>query len=101
MTTAWPWQASRNVIPTEGRDGPSGGICLWVIPNSEFLIPTSNPHISPGFVARPARRRGQWGFRPEGRGARTCGTSSTPRRENTSGCCASPAATGSWWDMRA
>jgi len=30
-----------------------------------------SPHISPGFVARAARRRGQWGFRPEGRGART------------------------------
>jgi hypothetical protein len=30
-----------------------------------------SPHISPGFVARPARRLAQWGFRPEGRGART------------------------------
>ena len=34
MTTAWPCQASRNVIPTEGRDGQSGGICLCEIPNS-------------------------------------------------------------------
>jgi len=30
-----------------------------------------NPHISPAFVVRAARRRAQWGFRPEGRGART------------------------------
>jgi len=37
-----------------------------------------------------------WSRRPEGRGARTCGTSSTPRRENTAGCCASSAAAESW-----
>jgi len=53
-------------------------------------------HISPGFVARAPRCRAQWGFRPEGRGVRTCGTSSTPRRENTAGRGASPAAAGSW-----
>ena len=28
-------------------------------------------HISPGFVARAVRCRARWGFRPEGRGART------------------------------
>jgi len=44
MTTAWPWQASRNVIPTEGRNGPSGGICSGG--NSEFAALHSLPmHI--------------------------------------------------------
>ena len=32
---------------------------------------TASPHISPAFVARAVRGRAQWGFRPEGRGART------------------------------
>jgi len=27
---------------------------------------STSPHISPGFVARAARRRAQWGFRPRG-----------------------------------
>jgi len=39
-----------------------------------------------------------WGPRPDlaGRGARTCSTSSTPRRENTAGCGASAPAAESW-----
>jgi len=53
-------------------------------------------HISPGFVARAARCRAQWGFRPEGRGVVLDSTSSTPRRENTAECGASPAGVGSW-----
>jgi len=55
----------------------------------------AGPHISPGCVARTARCRAQWGFRPERRGGVLDGTSSTPRRENTDGCGASPAAAGS------
>ena len=51
-----------------------------------------SPHISPAFVARAARRCAQWGFRPEGRGGVLDSTPSTPRRENTAGCGASPAA---------
>ena len=35
-----------------------------------------------------------------GRGARTCGTSSTPRRESTAGCGASAAAAEGWRVMR-
>ena len=55
-----------------------------------------SPHISPDFVARAARCRAQRGFRPEGRGGVLDRTSSTPRRENTAGCGASPAAVDSW-----
>jgi hypothetical protein len=55
-----------------------------------------NPHISPGFVGRAARRRAQWGLRPEGRGRVLDGTWSTPRRANTAGCGASLAAAESW-----
>ncbi len=59
-----------------------------------------NLHVSPACVARAARCRAQWGFRPEGRGVVLASTSSTPRRENTAGCGASPAAAGSWCEMR-
>ena len=44
---------------------------------------------------RNGRRRGSRSGLA-GRGARTRGTSSTPRRENTAGCDASPAAAGGW-----
>ncbi len=30
------------------------------------MAPTPSPHFSPGFVARAARCRAQWGFRPQG-----------------------------------
>ncbi len=56
----------------------------------------SSPHLSPGFVARAARCRVQWGFRPEGRGVVLDGPSSIPKRENTAGHGASLAAAGSW-----
>jgi len=59
MTTAWPWQASRNVIPTEGRDGLSGGICLCEIPNSEFRIqkrtPSAGRWVAEGVEWSPGR----------------------------------------------
>jgi len=61
----------------------------------------TSPHISPVFVARSARCRAQWGFRPEGRGVVLDSTSSTPKRENAAGCGASPAAAETWRDMRA
>ncbi len=47
----------------------------------------SNPHISPGFVARPARCRAQRGFRPRG----SAGAPSAVRR---SGSCAEIKARG-------
>jgi hypothetical protein len=55
-----------------------------------------SPHYSPGFVARPARRRAQWGFRAEERAGVLEGTSSTPRRESTAECGASTAAAEVW-----
>ena len=55
-----------------------------------------NPDYSPGFVARPARCRAQWGFRAEGRGGVLRSTSSTPRGESTAECGASPAAAEVW-----
>ncbi len=58
-------------------------------------------HFSPGFVARTARCSARWGFRPEGRGVVLNSTPSTPRRENTAGCGASPSAAESWRDMQA
>jgi len=53
---------------------------------------------APRIRTHGARNGRCWGSQPDlaGRGARTCGTSSTPRRENTSGCCASAPAAGSW-----
>jgi hypothetical protein len=51
MTTAWPRQASQNVIPTEGRDGPSGGICLCEIPNSESCLSVSLRFTGSDFLA--------------------------------------------------
>jgi len=53
---------------------------------------------APGIRGHGARNRRHRGPRPDlvGRGARTCGTSSTPRRENAAGCDISPAAAESW-----
>jgi hypothetical protein len=53
-------------------------------------------HFSPAFVARSTRCRAQRRLRPEGRGVVLDSTSSTPRRENSAGCGASPAAAESW-----
>jgi len=53
---------------------------------------------APRIRTHGARNGRCWGPRPDlaGRGARTCSTSSTPRRENTAGCGASASAAGSW-----
>ena len=71
-----------------GRSAPGGGrVCMnilradvtaipWVSIGDEFL---ASPHLSPGFVARPARCCIQWRSRLEGRGGVLDSTSSTPK----------------------
>jgi hypothetical protein len=57
---------------------------------------SSSLHFSPRRVARPARCREMWRFRPEGRGVVLDSTSSTPMGANAADCDISRAAVATW-----